>query len=89
VPVERLVAKWVAEAVVVYIGKAIPGQSDRRGLGKHLDEYRRIGTGEPVAHWGGRFIWQLADHGEIRVGWKVVDRSATEVENELIREFVY
>ncbi|WP_127571809.1 hypothetical protein [Georgenia faecalis] len=89
VSVERLEGKWVDDVPVLYIGKATQGSTSRRGLRKRLNEYRRIGNGEPVGHWGGRFIWQLADHADLTVAWKVVDgESPTDVEDSLIRDFV-
>lgn len=85
----RLVTKWVDGASVIYIGKATPGMGNRRGLRKRLNEYRRFGTGVPVGHWGGRFVWQLGDHETLTVAWKVLDdQDATEVEDQLIRDFV-
>lgn len=47
-----------------------PGPSLKRTLRKRLDEYRRFGKGEPIGHWGGRLIWQLADSDELVVGWR-------------------
>ena len=53
-PVERLRANWIDDAAVVYLGKA-------DDLRTGLTTYRRHGAGQPVGHWGGRFIWQCAD----------------------------
>lgn len=87
-PVAALEALWVPGAHVVYIGKANLGTSGRRGLRKRLNEFRRSGAGEPVAHSGGRRIWQLADHAELLVGWQVTDDAdADGTETEMIAAF--
>jgi hypothetical protein len=44
---EALAGNWVADAHVVYIGKA-------DALRPRLRQYARFGAGEPVGHWGGR-----------------------------------
>lgn len=88
VDVAELAALWVPGERVVYIGKANLGASGRRGLSKRLDEYRRFGAGEPVAHWGGRRIWQLADHADLLVGWRVTaDADAASTETAMIAAF--
>lgn len=84
---ETLAAAWVARERLLYIGRAAPGPSGRRGLSKRLDEYRRHGAGEPVGHWGGRYIWQLADHEDLLVAWKT-DDDPTVAEADLLDEFI-
>ena len=79
VALDVLSRKWLAGVETVYIGKAT-------SLRKRLGQYRSFGMGQPVGHWGGRFIWQLADPGELRVCWK---SSATPEldESAMLRDF--
>lgn len=62
IPLERMAAGRVPGANVVYVGKA-------DDLRTRLKAYARFGAGDPVAHWGGRLIWQLADSDELLVAW--------------------
>ncbi|WP_196775307.1 GNAT family N-acetyltransferase [Rhodococcus opacus] len=88
VPIDVLQAAWVSESSVVYIGKASAGSAGRRGLRQRLGEFRRFGVGEPVPHRGGRRIWQLADHADLLVGWKVTtDGEARPTERAMIAQF--
>ena len=78
---QELERRWVHGAATVYIGKAT-------NLRTRLDQYRRHGIGEPVGHWGGRYIWQLAEASELLVAWRAVsDEDPGQVEAELLAAF--
>ena len=82
VAAEKLKAKWVTGAHTIYIGKA--DVANRR-----LMEFARFGAGEPVAHWGGRYIWQVDGIDELLVAWHMIawDESAREYEKRLLAHF--
>jgi hypothetical protein len=64
VPVATLKAKWVAGAHTVYLGKG-------EQLRTRLRTYAKFGAGDPkAAHWGGRYVWQLADADKLLVAWR-------------------
>ena len=77
-----LAVKWVADCQVVYIGKA--DQARRR-----LAQFARFGAGEPIGHWGGRYIWQLEDSAGLLVAWHVVSwpETARGYEKRLLAHF--
>jgi hypothetical protein len=66
VAVSELQRNWVVGTNVMYIGKA---NSARR----RLTQFARFGAGDSkVGHWGGRYIWQLADYAEQLVAWHAI-----------------
>jgi hypothetical protein len=83
-----LARKWVDGAEVIYLGKATAGAVGKWGLRKRLEELERFGRGEPVRHWGGRFIWQLADHDDLLVAWNATDEDPSVVESRMLRDFI-
>ena len=66
----ELAGEWVAEADILFIGKAGPGSNGNRGLRRQIQEFVDFGKGRPPGHWDGRLIWQLADAGSLLVAWK-------------------
>jgi hypothetical protein len=82
VPLDVLTSSWVPGAHVVYIGKA--DVADRR-----LKQFARFGAGEPVGHWGGRYIWQLSDSDELLVAWHEISwvEQARQYEKRLLDRF--
>jgi hypothetical protein len=51
--------------------------------------YERFGAGRPVAHWGGRYIWQVPGARKLLVGWGKLDGPGTarDAEIELLAHF--
>jgi hypothetical protein len=80
--VDVLSAKWVPDAQVIYVGK---GDSLRRRLKQFAD----FGAGKPIGHWGGRYIWQLADSASLLVAWREAEdeQTAAEAEQALVTRF--
>jgi hypothetical protein len=82
VAVSTLEAKWVESCSVVYLGKG-------DNLQRRLKQYARFGAGDPIGHWGGRYIWQLSDSAELLVAWKRCEegQTAAELESEIVARF--
>jgi hypothetical protein len=81
-------SKWINECSVLYIGKA-DRSSPKRSLYHRLREYALFGSGKPIGHWGGRYIWQLADSADLVVAWRVAapGQTGADVEAELVSLF--
>ena len=85
-PMRRLREKWVSGAKIIYVGKA--GPTRRRTLRRRINEFLRFGSGEPIAHRGGRAIWHLQDVLTYKIAWRVCDRGDPRIhEKRLLREF--
>ena len=87
VSISELKENWVEDSSIVYIGKA-GGTGSSATFNKRLGQYLRFGQGANVGHWGGRFIWQLADSRELVVCWKTLTADEPrEIEHEMIEDF--
>ena len=87
VSLAELTDNWVEGTPVVYIGKA-GGSDSSATLQKRLTQYLRFGQGANVGHWGGRYIWQLADSKDLVVCWKVLsNEDPRDVEQKMIADF--
>jgi hypothetical protein len=80
VPIDRLASEWVEGTDIVYVGRA-------KNLRQRVNQLARFGRGEPIGHWGGRLLWQLADHRELEIAW-LEDDAPDFLEVELVAEFV-
>lgn len=81
VDVRVLESAWVPGARVVYVGRSSSLRERLRGLVS-------FGLGRPVGHWGGRYLWQLADASELRVCWRETpDRDPDALRSELLALF--
>lgn len=79
--------KWINESDIIYIGQAGGGSSGAT-LKKRLKQYMRFGKGEPVGHWGGRYIWQLKDNRNLIVCWRATPNEDPRlIEKEMIETF--
>ena len=87
VPVSELENNWVDDTDIVYIGKAgsLTGSATLRS---RLNQYMKFGQGNKIGHWGGRYIWQLADSKSLTVCWlPTPDQDPEDVEKNLIQDF--
>jgi hypothetical protein len=83
-----LAARWVETSPVLYVGKA-GGRGSTSHLRSRLRLYFRFGAGEPCAHWGGRYVWQLERSQALLVCWRPTpDAEPRVVEKQMLRDFV-
>lgn len=80
--ITELETNWVKNTCVVYIGKA--GTT----LRKRLNQYLKFGNGQNIGHWGGRYIWQIKNSGNLLLCWKPTpDEDPEAIETALIARF--
>ena len=84
-PSDLLEGKWVDGAHCVYIGKA--DLTPRTSLRKRVTDFRSFGSGRDIGHYGGRYVWQVADAEDYLVAWMVTSEPPANVEADLVDEF--
>jgi hypothetical protein len=84
---DDLQAKWVPGAQIIYIGKA-GGESQDATLRSRIKALLDFGKRRPVAHWGGRYIWQLTDAADLIICWETCEaEDPSVVEKRLLADF--
>ena len=82
VSIAELTENYVYDTKTLYIGKAA-------SLRKRIGQLLRFGEGAAVGHWGGRYLWQLADSANLMVAWKSTpDCDPRTVEAQMIHSFI-
>ena len=84
IPVLR--SNWVADALILYVGKA-GGEGTKATLNSRIKQYLDFGRGKPAKHYGGRFIWQLRESGQLLMAWSAAEDPA-HLEGQILRNFV-
>lgn len=86
VDIEKLHQKWVKNTHVIYIGKA--NDNDKK-LRSRLKTFLDFGSGKPVGHWGGRYVWQLQNSENFLIAWKTakLNENPEELESILFKQF--
>lgn len=79
VAVQMLRARWHDSTPILYFGKA-------DSLRSRIKLLVRFAAGQPVAHWGGRYLWQLADSSSFVVGWRE-NQEPRALEEDLLADF--
>jgi hypothetical protein len=72
-------ARWHAETPILYFGKA-------DALRKRIKDLVRFAAGEPVAHWGGRYLWQISGSASFLIAWREDDEPRA-LERDLLASF--
>lgn len=82
VSIAELIENYVYDTKTLYIGKAT-------NLRKRVGQLLRFGQGASVGHWGGRYLWQLADSANLAIAWKPTPNCDPRiVEAGMIQDFI-
>lgn len=86
ISIEKIESNWISNEEVIYIRQA-GGNGSNATLRKRLKQYIQFGSGKPVGHWGGRYIWQLKDSDNLIIAWKETTKDPFIIESEMIDKF--
>jgi hypothetical protein len=79
--VSKLQAKWVDKTFLMYVGES-------ENLKRRVLQCIQFGQGQPIGHWGGRYMWQLSDSSDYLFSWKrILDDNPADVKRRLIHTF--
>lgn len=82
VSIAELTENYVYGTKTLYIGKAT-------SLRERIGQLLRFGEGVAIGHWGGRYLWQLADSANLMIAWKPTpDCDPRIVEALMIQHFI-
>ncbi|MCW3491534.1 hypothetical protein [Dethiobacter alkaliphilus] len=88
VEVTKLKSKWIENTDVLYIGRA-GGTKEKTTLHSRIKAYMQFGSGLPISHWGGRYIWQLRGHNNFLVAVKVLHKEEpAKLETKMLEDFI-
>jgi len=93
VPVGKLEKAWVDGTPVLFIGKAggtsrITGKQSMDNLRSRVSKFVKVGRGEKVGPWGGRYIWQIRNAGDLVICWKqMFERDPLKVQSRILDNF--
>lgn len=79
-PIATLKRKWVDNTSIMYIGET-------SNLQDRISLYLNFGNGEPVRHWGGRYVWQLKDVNDMVVCWKIAPNEHSDIKKMMLNKF--
>ena len=85
-PLQKLEESWIQDSKVLYVGMA-GGTGKKTTLHGRIKSYLEFGQGMQRTHWGGRYIWQLADVNNLQIYWAIhAEAEPAHVETNLILE---
>ncbi len=93
VTLNELARNWVEDTIVIYIGQAggiRAGKWSNQTLNDRISAYLKFGNGQNIAHYGGRYIWQIKDYKNLVICWKPLLNKILDpkkVETQMIADF--